>query len=149
MHRQHALTSRLLGLLLAGSVALTSCGDDGETVGVLAVEMSSFAYGGHPDEVGDGTRIEVTTARRPNCTRSSPIDSTTANHRSPSCSRRQAGTRSLRSAAATSDGPAQVDGGAPQFMNGMFAEVAVTAYPAPSVVGCASGVSASSCSGHA
>ena len=59
MRRHHTTTNRLLGLLLAGSISLTACGDDGENVGVLAVEMSDFAYDEIPTEVGAGTRIEV------------------------------------------------------------------------------------------
>jgi len=172
MHRHHTLTSQFLGLLLAGSVALTACGDDGETVGVLAVEMSDFTYGDLPSEVGAGTTIEVTNSSATElhefvAYRLADDDDRAADDVVADAAALAAdgppvavllappggeqiaavgdGTLSepgryvilcaiptgadvdgYLTAAATSDGPPQVDGGAPHFMNGMFAEIIVT-----------------------
>ncbi len=172
MRRHRTLASRLLGLLLAGSVTLTACGDDGETVGVLAVEMSDFTYDSLPDEVAAGTRIEVANtsetelhefvAYRLGAGDDRSADSVVADVAAlvaggPPVAVLLAapggdqiatvgdGTLSepgryiilcaiptgadvdaYLAAAATSDGPPQVDGGPPHFMNGMFAEITVT-----------------------
>jgi uncharacterized cupredoxin-like copper-binding protein len=172
MQRHHTIRSRLLSLIVAGSSALTACGDDGETVGVLAVEMSDFTYGGLPDEVGAGTRIEVgntsaselhefvayrldddddrgaddivadvaaLVAGGPPVTvlLAAPGDEQIAVVGDGTLTEpgrylilcaiptgADAGT--YLAAAATSDGPPQVDGGPPHFVNGMFAEITVT-----------------------
>lgn len=172
MHRHHIIATRLLGLLLAGSVTLTSCGDDGETVGVLAIEMSDFTYGDLPDEVAAGTRIEVTNSSETELhefvayrvadddERSAEdiiADAATLVADGPPATVLLAAPGSEQiaavgdgtlaepgrylilcaiptgadvdeylAAAATSDGPPQVDGGSPHFVNGMFAEVDVT-----------------------
>lgn len=57
-------TGRRLLLVAAGAaIALTGCGDDGDSAvvdGVLQVEMTDFTFGDLPAEVPAGTRIEVT-----------------------------------------------------------------------------------------
>jgi len=172
MNRHHALASTILGLILAGGVALTACGDDGETIGVLAVDMSDFTYGDLPSEVGAGTRIEVSNssttelhefvayrladgddrgadaivADAPSLVAGGPPvavllappggeqiaavgDGTLAEpgrYLILCAIPTGADVDDYLAAASTSDGPPQVDGGPPHFMNGMFAEITVT-----------------------
>lgn len=173
MRPRHTTTNLLIGLLLAGCAGLTACGDDdGETVGVLAVEMSDFTYDELPDEVGAGTRIEVSNSSETElhefvAYRLEDGDDRSADDIVADATALLAGGPPVAvllaapggdqiaavgdgtlaepgrylilcaiptgadadeylAAAATSDGPPQVDGGAPHFEHGMFAEITVT-----------------------
>lgn len=167
---------RLLAVALTATLALSACGDDGDTAfadGVLHIEMDDFTYGDLPQTVPAGTRIEVSnssdtelhefvTFRLPDgdereaaaiiadaealLTSGPPVAVLLA----PPGSDEQipavgdgtlvepgryvilcaiptgADPGEYLAAAATSEGPPQVDGGAPHFVNGMFAELTVT-----------------------
>ena len=172
MRRHHTITNRLVGLLLAGSISLTACGDDGETVGILAVEMSDFAYDDLPSEVEAGTTIQVSNSSATELhefvayrvddgdDRSAeaivddvaslvaggpPVAILLAEPGGEQIAAVGDGTLSepgrylilcaiptgadaddYLAAAATSEGPPQIDGGAPHFTHGMFAEIVVT-----------------------
>lgn len=173
---------RLLPHLIAATPVIASCGDDacgpaaaaGNDDEVLAVVMDDFHYGGLPDVVPAGTRIEASNEsadelhefvairladdeRRPAAEIAAGdvgelLASTepTAVLIVPPGGREQiaavgdgtltepgrylvvcliptgADPDEYLAAAATSDGPPQVDGGPPHIVNGMFAELTVS-----------------------
>ena len=169
------LSTRLTTLAVAAALALSACGDDGDSAvedGVLTVEMSDFTYGDLPDEVPVGTRIAVTNESENELhefvtyrldddddrevddiiadaeallTGGPPVAVLLAAPGGEQIPAVGDGTLAepgryvilcaiptgadvaeYLEAAATSEGPPQVDGGPPHFMNGMFAEITVT-----------------------